>query len=49
MVIAAPNHRHIRRHPAEGIGLVHETGGQDALQGITSLIADGGEKRMVLR
>jgi hypothetical protein len=41
MVIAAADHRHIRRHPAEGIGFVHETGGQDALHGITSSIADG--------
>jgi hypothetical protein len=39
MVIATSDHRHISRHPAEGVGLVHESGGQDALQEITSSIA----------
>jgi hypothetical protein len=39
MVVTAADHRHVRRHPAEGIGLMHETGGQNALQGITSSIA----------
>ena len=39
MVITPADHRHIRRHPAESIRLVHETCGQNALQGITSSIA----------
>src|ERR1700732_1099897 len=33
MIVAAPDHRHVGRDPAERVGLVHETGGQDALHG----------------
>src|ERR1700730_10179653 len=31
MEVAAPDHRHVGRDAAEGVGLVHETGGQYAL------------------
>src|SRR5271166_3266771 len=34
MEIAAAEHRHVRRHTAEGIGLVHKTGGQNAWHGL---------------
>jgi hypothetical protein len=36
MEIAAAKHRHVGRNTAEGVGLVHKAGSQNALHSVTS-------------